>query len=199
MDYNSLNSTTTQSRVYSNRLCGNCEFTDGMCYTSNPPKRKCTITGEYHYYDHPCDVPIDKFPNINKPKVNYIDDPKLSNIKQGSITVKGFDSLLNLIKILVEGGYEISIKGSEPNKYNETTHLTVDFYIDNKSSNKGISDAYRDYLVKNTLTNSQANGETCLTYGIENNNIDKININDVVIDTAACNVTGTINLEDVSP
>jgi hypothetical protein len=77
-----LNATTTQSRVYSNRLCGNCEFTDGMCYTSNPPKRKCTITGEYHYYDHPCDVPIDKFPNINKPKVNYIDEPKLSNIKQ---------------------------------------------------------------------------------------------------------------------
>ena len=34
--------------------CGMCPFTDGMCYTSNPPKRKCTITDEFHYYDDEC-------------------------------------------------------------------------------------------------------------------------------------------------
>lgn len=34
--------------------CGMCPFTDGMCYTSNPPKRKCDITGEFHYYDDEC-------------------------------------------------------------------------------------------------------------------------------------------------
>lgn len=34
--------------------CGMCPFTDGMCYTSNPPKRKCTITGEFHLYDDEC-------------------------------------------------------------------------------------------------------------------------------------------------
>lgn len=34
--------------------CGMCPFTDGMCYTSDPPKRKCTITGEFHYYDYEC-------------------------------------------------------------------------------------------------------------------------------------------------
>ena len=34
--------------------CGMCPFTDGMCYTSNPPKRKCTITNEFHYYDDEC-------------------------------------------------------------------------------------------------------------------------------------------------
>lgn len=34
--------------------CGFCPFNDGMCYTSNPPKRKCTITGEFHFYDDEC-------------------------------------------------------------------------------------------------------------------------------------------------
>lgn len=40
------------------KTCAFCEKTDGMCYTSNPPKRKCTITGKFHEYDHICDVPI---------------------------------------------------------------------------------------------------------------------------------------------
>ena len=35
-------------------ICGECKFTDGMCYTSNPPKRKCTITSEYHCYHDEC-------------------------------------------------------------------------------------------------------------------------------------------------
>ena len=35
--------------------CGVCSFTDGMCYTSNPPKVKCTLTGTYHYYGDECD------------------------------------------------------------------------------------------------------------------------------------------------
>ena len=40
--------------------CGGCKFTDGLCYTSNPPQCKCTITGEFHYYDDTCNVPDDK-------------------------------------------------------------------------------------------------------------------------------------------
>ena len=35
--------------------CGGCSFTDGMCYTSNPPKVRCTLTGNYHYYEDECD------------------------------------------------------------------------------------------------------------------------------------------------
>ena len=38
------------------KTCAFCEKTDGLCYTSNPPKRKCTITGQFHEYDHICDV-----------------------------------------------------------------------------------------------------------------------------------------------
>ena len=36
--------------------CGNCDKTDGLCYTSNPPQVKCTITGKFHYYGDECDA-----------------------------------------------------------------------------------------------------------------------------------------------
>ena len=34
--------------------CGTCPFTDGCCYTSLPPKVKCSITNEFHYYGDEC-------------------------------------------------------------------------------------------------------------------------------------------------
>lgn len=37
------------------KRCGSCDKTDGMCYTSNPPQVKCTITGRFHFYDDICD------------------------------------------------------------------------------------------------------------------------------------------------
>lgn len=45
-----------------NRYCGNCNKTDGLCYTSDPPKVKCTITGEFHRYNDEC--------NCNKQLIN---------------------------------------------------------------------------------------------------------------------------------
>lgn len=39
-----------------NKLCGNCEHTDGCVYTSFPPQVKCTITGEYHFCNDSCDI-----------------------------------------------------------------------------------------------------------------------------------------------
>lgn len=36
--------------------CGKCEKIDGMCYTSNPSKVKCTITNEFHYLDDECNI-----------------------------------------------------------------------------------------------------------------------------------------------
>lgn len=42
------------SSVQQSVYCGNCIYTDGMCYYSNPSKVKCTITGEYHYYTDRC-------------------------------------------------------------------------------------------------------------------------------------------------
>lgn len=38
------------------KLCGQCNKTDGMCYTSNPPKVKCTVIGEFHLYDDKCNI-----------------------------------------------------------------------------------------------------------------------------------------------
>ena len=36
--------------------CSNCPLNDGMCYTSLPPKYKCTATEEFHdgYYQCGC-------------------------------------------------------------------------------------------------------------------------------------------------
>lgn len=35
--------------------CGNCPKTDGTVYTSNPPKVRCTVTGNFHFYGDECD------------------------------------------------------------------------------------------------------------------------------------------------
>lgn len=34
--------------------CGSCNFTDNLCYCSMPPKVRCIITNEFHYYDDEC-------------------------------------------------------------------------------------------------------------------------------------------------
>ena len=34
--------------------CGSCNLTDKLCYCSMPPKVKCAITNEFHYYDDEC-------------------------------------------------------------------------------------------------------------------------------------------------
>lgn len=40
------------------KCCEKCEFMDidGHCYTSGPPRVKCTKTGDYHPYTHVCDL-----------------------------------------------------------------------------------------------------------------------------------------------
>ena len=39
--------------------CGNCTKTDGIVYMSNPPKLKCTVTGEFHGYGDECDCGVE--------------------------------------------------------------------------------------------------------------------------------------------
>lgn len=34
--------------------CGFCNFTDGCCYGDNPPKVRCTISGEFYPYGQDC-------------------------------------------------------------------------------------------------------------------------------------------------
>lgn len=47
------NLATTHSAIAVN-TCSNCEHNDGMIYTSNPPKWKCTFTNEWHTADYYC-------------------------------------------------------------------------------------------------------------------------------------------------
>lgn len=46
--------------------CGNCDKTDGNCYTSFPPKVKCTVTGNFHFYDDECDAGRELVKDENK-------------------------------------------------------------------------------------------------------------------------------------
>lgn len=41
--------------MFTNRKCSSCRFTDGLIYTSNPPKIKCTLTGKFHTLNCKCD------------------------------------------------------------------------------------------------------------------------------------------------
>lgn len=40
--------------VFSERTCGNCPFNDGLCYTSAPPKYKCTFDNNFYDGMHAC-------------------------------------------------------------------------------------------------------------------------------------------------
>ena len=54
------------------RRCGNCDKTDGLVYTSNPPMRKCTITRKFHFYNDVCDVP-----KTNADRIRAMSDEEL--------------------------------------------------------------------------------------------------------------------------
>lgn len=57
------------------KTCAFCDKTDGLCYTSNPPVRKCTITGKFHNYNHICDVP-----KTNADRIRAMSDEELLNL-----------------------------------------------------------------------------------------------------------------------
>lgn len=40
------------------RICGLCSMNDGTVYTSMPPKYKCTVTNEFYFGDHPCELDL---------------------------------------------------------------------------------------------------------------------------------------------
>lgn len=66
-----------------NKLCGNCEHTDGCVYTSFPPQVKCTITGEYHFCNDSCD--INWRPVVHGEWIDYKDYPTYDDYYQCSI------------------------------------------------------------------------------------------------------------------
>lgn len=39
-----------------NTTCANCQYNDGVVYTSIPPQYKCTITNEFHWNNDKCNV-----------------------------------------------------------------------------------------------------------------------------------------------
>ena len=85
--------------------CGVCPLTDGMCYTSNPPKCKCTITGEYHYYTDECNCDVEARTQKDferKSIIKNIVDPKLdiSYNSYGQLAINDFESSRNETSIV---------------------------------------------------------------------------------------------------
>lgn len=92
--------------------CGMCPFTDGMCYTSDPPKRKCTITGEFHYYDYECNCEMARIQKDFEQKslIKNIVDPKLdiSYNSYGQLAINGFD-----VSEIETGSVDASVTASD--------------------------------------------------------------------------------------
>ena len=63
--------------------CGSCPHTDGLCYTSLPPKVRCNITGEYHYYGDECNCKD----NLAAGKAEEIEKLKELLNKPGALTI----------------------------------------------------------------------------------------------------------------
>lgn len=38
------------------KTCGDCEYNDGLCYTTYPAQYRCTITGKLNFGDHECNL-----------------------------------------------------------------------------------------------------------------------------------------------
>ena len=92
--------------------CGNCPYTDGLCYTSLPPQVRCNITGEYHYYGDECnckdDLAAGKAEEVEKLKellnkpgalmmaVNYDSDKAPAVTITGEEAAIAYESLLKL-------------------------------------------------------------------------------------------------------
>lgn len=56
--------------------CGLCDKTDGMCYTSQPPQVKCTVTGEFHLFSDKCNV-IELFQRVKEERDAAVQDLQL--------------------------------------------------------------------------------------------------------------------------
>ena len=39
-----------------NKICGQCEYTDGLIYTSLPAQVKCTITNKFRFQNDYCNI-----------------------------------------------------------------------------------------------------------------------------------------------
>ena len=73
-------------------ICGNCQHTDGLCYTSSPPQCHCNITGELHYYADECNCNDD----VIVSKTETLSDKAPAIAITGEEAAVAYESLLNI-------------------------------------------------------------------------------------------------------
>lgn len=49
-------------------MCGNCDKTDGLVYTTNPPQVRCRLSGNFHFMNDKCDAIADD--EWQEPEIN---------------------------------------------------------------------------------------------------------------------------------
>jgi hypothetical protein len=100
--------------------CGSCVHADGYCYTSLPPRVKCTITGEFHYYGDECNCKdaceikgeqlVAFYKALNNPILAY--DPADTTVLNGMGENKVNVDLTSLIEVNEHDSYTTTTLGA---------------------------------------------------------------------------------------
>ena len=105
--------------------CSNCEYNDRMCYTSNPPKWKCTLNGDYHTADYRCEHWVEQ-------QQNYLHGTSINDLSD----------YISLTKLNATGTEDSKI--SNIIKSNKCAGCTYDGECDSLECHKGIGCANYD-------------------------------------------------------
>lgn len=73
--------------------CGTCPYTDGAVYTSLPPKCKCTITNNFHYFGDACDCEEARAQKVADDIASAVE--KKAWAPEDYIVINDFDSILD--------------------------------------------------------------------------------------------------------
>ena len=73
--------------------CDTCPYTDGAVYTSLPPKCKCTITNNFHYFGDACDCEEARAQKVVDDIASAVE--KKARAPEDYIVINDFDSILD--------------------------------------------------------------------------------------------------------
>ena len=88
------------------KSCNTCNKTDGIIYTSNPPKCKCLITNKFHFLYYNCDYGGYEVIDIN----NFYKITSNGNWAYGIDTIKNSTTKLNNVNITTSGDHSDALR-----------------------------------------------------------------------------------------
>ena len=119
--------------------CSICNKNDGLCYTSNPPKYRCTLNGEFHTADYFCDKFVDNYDmKLNSTSIsNTIEVKNKESNDEGCLTCAHNDGNLSGYMVTNDSGVYgcIKYKCILDQKLHSSKHV-CDNYKRNQNSDK---------------------------------------------------------------